>query len=218
MPRLAILTTLGEIYRRRPRGGERRFWSDGSVAIARSANVWPGPGAFEDVLAAAQRGDEGAFLSLWRWAQPLLLRWLAVVAPGHGGDIASEVWMAVARGLTSFGGGEREFTTWIFLMARRRALTATRDAARAPLNLGPQDVTRALSTASGAAAVNSAVSLIRTLPPDEAEVVALRVIAGFSLWETALVVGKSEAEVSTLFLHGLGALMRRLEHNSQLRA
>ena len=36
---------------------------------------------FPAVLAAAQRGDEGAFTVLWRDGNPALLRYLKVIAP-----------------------------------------------------------------------------------------------------------------------------------------
>ena len=39
---------------------------------------------FQAVLAAAQGGDEGAFSALWRDANPALLRYLRVIAPGGG--------------------------------------------------------------------------------------------------------------------------------------
>ena len=44
--------------------------------------------AFEDVLARHGAGDERAFAPVWRWMNPPLLRWLAVVAPGS----ASRTW------------------------------------------------------------------------------------------------------------------------------
>src|SRR3954467_11518676 len=45
-----------------------------------------GTGSFEEVLANAVGGDERAFALLWRWANPSLIRWLSVVAPGTGDD------------------------------------------------------------------------------------------------------------------------------------
>jgi len=37
---------------------------------------------FADLLAAAQGGSEAAFSRLWRNANPALLRYLRVIAPG----------------------------------------------------------------------------------------------------------------------------------------
>src|SRR5579859_6210124 len=75
---------------------------------------------FADVLAAAQHGDEGAFARLWHDAQPALLRYLRVIAPGAAEDIAAETWAQVVRGLATFRGDERNWRAWLFTTARRR--------------------------------------------------------------------------------------------------
>ena len=54
---------------------------------------------FPAVLAAAQRGDEGAFTALWRDGNPALLRYLKVIAPESAEDVTAETWVTVVRGL-----------------------------------------------------------------------------------------------------------------------
>jgi RNA polymerase sigma-70 factor (ECF subfamily) len=177
--------------------------------------VWVGPGAFEDVLDEARRGDESAFAVLWRWLHPPLLRWLGVVVPAGVDDVASEVWLSVVRGLDSFDGGEQEFRGWLFTIARRRALDWARRRRRQPATTGlegvevaaPGDANEALWAE---AEVEAALALLRQLRPDQAEVVALRVIAGLTVTETAAVVNKSEGAVRVSCHRGLRALARRL--------
>jgi RNA polymerase sigma-70 factor (ECF subfamily) len=176
---------------------------------------WVGPGAFEDVLKRARTGDESAFAVLWRWLHPPLLRWLGVVAPDGGDDVASEVWLSVVRGLDSFEGGEREFRGWVFTIARRRAVDWARHRRRQPVTaiLNGVDMAApvdASETLLADAAIEAAVSLLRELSPDQAEVVALRVIAGLTVTETASVVNKSDGAVRVLCHRGLRALARRL--------
>jgi RNA polymerase sigma-70 factor, ECF subfamily len=176
---------------------------------------WAGSGAFEDVLEQARSGDEAAFAMLWRWLHPPLLRWLGVVAPVGVDDVASEVWLSVVRGLDSFEGGERQFRGWVFTIARRRAIDWARHRRRQPAITtldgvdvaAPAEASEALWPDAGVEAV---VALLRELRADQAEVVALRMIAGLTVTETATVVNKSDGAVRVLCHRGLRALARRL--------
>jgi RNA polymerase sigma-70 factor (ECF subfamily) len=176
-----------------------------------AVEAWGGAGSFEEVLSDAVGGDERAFARLWRWANPSLIRWLGVVAPGAGDDLASDVWISVIRGLDSFRGGEREFRAWFFTIARRRVIDASRHRRRRPQTVtlegidapNPLDV---VETVAGDAAVAAAIGYLRQLRPDQAEVVALRVIGGLSVPEVAAVVGRTDAAVRVLCHRGLRTL------------
>ena len=178
--------------------------------------AWGRREAFEDVLASACAGDDRAFALLWRWMNPPLLRWLAVVAPGSGEDVASEVWLSVTRGIAAFDGGEGDFRGWVFTVARRRAIDWARRRARQPRLataagvdvVDPAAISSVLVDAETALA--SALALLQQLTPDQREVVALRVIAGMTVSETAAVVNKSEGAVRVLSHRGLRLLADRL--------
>ena len=70
---------------------------------------------------------------------------------------------------------------------------------------GPNDPSEEVSEAT---AIEAAIALLRRLTPDRAEVVALRVIAGLTVAETAAVVEKSEGAVRVLCHRALRALER----------
>jgi len=88
--------------------------------------------ASDEVLAAARAGDDVSFGEIWRWLHLPLVRWLSVVASGDVEDIASEVWLSIARNLASFRGDERDFRGWVFTIARRRAIDWRRHRQRQP--------------------------------------------------------------------------------------
>lgn len=75
---------------------------------------------FPALLRAAAGGDQAAFAQLWRDTHPPLLRYLRVVARDASDDVASDVWLEVARGLARFRGEEQEFRGWVFTLARRQ--------------------------------------------------------------------------------------------------
>ena len=177
---------------------------------------------FDSVLAAAVGGDEQAFARLWRDLHPALLRYLRVVASEAAEDVASETWLEVVRGLGGFIGDETGFRSWVFTIARHRALDDHRRRARrltVPLpvelavrwqgDIDPADqVVEGLST-------RAALAVIAQLPHDQAEVVVLRVVAGLGTEQVARILGKRPGAVRVLAHRGLRRLAERLEADQQ---
>jgi RNA polymerase sigma-70 factor (ECF subfamily) len=175
-----------------------------------------GPG-FGETLAGARDGDEHAFALLWRDLNPAVLRYLRVVAPATAEDTAADVWLEVCRGLGRFRGNEAGFRSWVFTVARLRAIDAGRQAARRPVRPVPPDqlpdrpaADDPAEAAVEAQATREALALIATLPPDQAEVVALRVIAGLDAAQVGEIVGKRPGTVRVLAHRGLRRLAQHL--------
>ena len=170
---------------------------------------------FAQAIDAARQGDERALAALWRELQPALLRYLRAVDPGAAEDIASDTWVEVTRRLDRFSGGEREFRGWLFTIARHRLIDARRRAARhrtAPVAWLPDrpglddpaaDVLVDLST-------RASLRLVSELPPEQAEAVRLRVMAGLDTDQVAAIMGKQPGNVRVLSHRGLRNLARRL--------
>jgi RNA polymerase sigma-70 factor (ECF subfamily) len=180
--------------------------------------------SFQAVLAAAAGGDEQAFAVLWRDLQPALLRYLQVMARGAADDLASETWLRVIRGLDRFEGDEAAFRAWVFTAARHRAIDRWRRNARRADEPVPLDafVDRPAADDPAAAAVEAissraAVAMIATLPPDQAEVVLLRVVAGLDVAEVAAITGKRPGSVRVLAHRGLRRLAERVGEDVRVR-
>ncbi len=172
---------------------------------------------FPEVLRAAASGDGAAFATLWRDIHPPMLRYLWVASGDAAEDLASEVWLEVARGLARFKGGEHEFRSWLFTMARRRVIDRHRYQARHPVSptgdIEPLDRPAADDTFSAAVegiSTGAALALIATLPRDQAEIIVLRVVVGLDAAEVARIVGKSPGAVRVAAHRGLRALSARL--------
>jgi RNA polymerase sigma-70 factor (ECF subfamily) len=154
---------------------------------------------FSLTLASAQRGDEIAFACLFRDVQPALLRYLHVITP-EAEDVAGETWLQVVKGLPGFRGGEEAFRAWLFTIARHRAVDAGRSRSRrsdVPLAAPLEQPTTpdAAELALEAISTRSVVALIKTLPPDHAEIIMLRVVAGLEAADVARIVGKTPGAV-----------------------
>jgi RNA polymerase sigma-70 factor (ECF subfamily) len=172
---------------------------------------------FPAVLQAASRGDQEAFGRLWHDLQPRMLRYFMVAAPAAAEDLASETWLGVVRGLDRFRGNEPSFRAWVFTIARHEVLEWRRRAARrvtedVPMN-GPPE--RAAPDDPAAAALDdlstrAALAMVATLPPDQAEAVVLRVVAGLGVDRVAAIMGKRPGTVRVLTHRGLRRLAERL--------
>jgi RNA polymerase sigma-70 factor (ECF subfamily) len=179
--------------------------------------------SFEAVLAAAADGDELAFRAIWRDLQPALLRYLNAFAPGSGEDLASETWLRVVKGLPSFSGDERAFRAWVFTIARHRAVDRWRRGTRRHDELVPLDALAHLpapddpaGTVVDAISGQAAVAMIAALPPDQAEVVLLRVVAGLDVAEVAAITGKRPGNVRVLAHRALRRLAEQLAQQSRV--
>jgi len=172
---------------------------------------------FDSVLVAAQTGAEWAVSSLYRDLHPAVLRYLRTQDPGEGEDLASDTWLDVARSLARFRGNEEDFRRWVFAIARRRLIDFRRRSRRrrtdpvpaAAMNDSPASGDTETEALEGMTTA-SALARIAKLPPDQAEVVLLRVVAGFSAKEVGLMMGKRPGTVRVLQHRALANLARDL--------
>jgi len=172
---------------------------------------------FPAVLGAAASGDEEAFGRLWHDLQPRLLRYFTVAAPAAAEDLASETWLAVVGGIDRFRGNEPAFRAWVFTIARHEVLDWHRRAARRPSEDPPAtgQVERAAPDDPAADALEglstqAALAVVATLPPDQAEAIVLRVVAGLGVDQVASLMGKRPGTVRVLTHRGLRKLAQRL--------
>jgi RNA polymerase sigma-70 factor (ECF subfamily) len=172
--------------------------------------------AFEGVLAAAREGAEWAVAALYRDLQPSLLGYLRAVEPGDADDLASEVWLGVGRNLGRFDGDEAAFRGWTFTIARRRVVDLRRRRTRRRTEATPTEELAAIPghDDTEGAAVHAADAdevrrrIVELLPPDQADVVLLRVVGGLSADQVAEALGKRAGAVRVLQHRALRTLAR----------
>ena len=168
---------------------------------------------FTTVLSAAQSGSEDAFAALWRAANPVLLRYLRVIAPDAAEDIAAETWIQVMRGLAAFRGNESDWRAWLFTVARRRAIDETRRRSRRPTTALDDVAVTQLPSAPDTAELamqnlgtERAITLVSALPPLQAEVIMLRVVGGLDTETVARLLGRSSGAIRVAAHRGLRRL------------
>jgi RNA polymerase sigma-70 factor, ECF subfamily len=170
----------------------------------------------EAVIERARDGDREALGQLWRAYNHLLLRYFRGKGMAEPDDLASTVWLEVANGLHRFEGRELDFRRWLFTIAARRRIDDIRASKRRDRQNERHEEWRAPVTALSAAdesdqadALDRALALVRSLPPDQAEAVLLRVVADLSVTEVAAILGRREGTIRVLVHRGLRRLAER---------
>src|SRR6266511_2582896 len=155
---------------------------------------------FATTVAAAQAGAEWALAELYGDLHPRILRYARALEPAEAEDLASDIWLDVARGLGRFEGDDRAFRAWAFTIARRRLVDLRRRRARR--EAVPTPVER-LAERGGIGDVE-----------EEAEVVLLRILGGLSVREVAAITGKRPGTVRVLQHRALRRLAREVRREA----
>lgn len=172
---------------------------------------------FARILRSAQCGNENAFAALWKEFNPTLRRYLSVMAGQAADDIAADTWSVVASSLGRFEGDESGFRVWLFTIARHRHIDMRRRETRRRESVFDEnelsmsaDTQNVEALAAEAVGTEAALRLIASLPPDQAEAVALRVIAGLDVARVADMMGRPPSGVRVLTHRGLKKLAATL--------
>jgi RNA polymerase sigma-70 factor, ECF subfamily len=172
------------------------------------------------VLDAAIEGEHWALTALFRAYQPPLLRYLRAHQRDMADDLASEIWVAVARRLGDFVGDERGFRSWLFTIARHRVIEHRRNAARRRTDpVSHEGLDRPMASVHTADPADAVVEyltaeqaidlLIADLTPSQTEAVLLRVVAGLDVMEVARLMDRSPESVRVLCHRALRRLAIR---------
>jgi RNA polymerase sigma-70 factor, ECF subfamily len=172
---------------------------------------------FQRHLAAARTGDNAAMTVLFREHHPRLSRFVRAAEPRAADDLLGEVWLAVAGGLHTFDGDAQAFRAWIFAIARRRIADHRRRGVRRKTEPASEEVfghVPALDDAERTALENlsgqdAAALVAAVLPPEQAEVILLRVLGDLATEDVARLLGRSTNWVRVTQHRGLRRLVER---------
>ena len=163
-------------------------------------------------LDAARRGDRDALAELWRTHQAPLLRYLRARRTQSPDDVASQVWVDIAKSIDRFEGDDDDFRRWLFTIAHRRSVDEIRRSVRRS-----GLAVRAADHAVGAdvehdrhGALDRAIAMVSTLPDNLGEAVMLRVVNDLPIADVAAVMGTTEGNVRVLVHRGLVRLRRKM--------
>jgi RNA polymerase sigma-70 factor (ECF subfamily) len=142
-----------------------------------------------ELLVAARAGDREALAALWRDHHPALLRYLRARRSPAPDDVASQVWIDVARSIDRFEGDLTDFRRWLFTIAHRRSVDEQYEQHTA---------------------LDRAIALVATLPDAQAEAVMLFVVNELPAADVAEIMQTTEGNVRVLVHRGVTRLRRRI--------
>jgi RNA polymerase sigma-70 factor (ECF subfamily) len=159
--------------------------------------------------------DMSAFSVLYERYATQVYRYLLVrVGNVHDAqDLTSQTFMAAMKGLKSFH-GQSPFGAWLLGIARNKAADLFRQ--RRPVS----ELDEAVETAESGEdmdelidkqmAVEKIASKLKTISPDRAEALSLRLFGGLEVNEIAQIMKKQESAVRMLVFRGLRDLQAQL--------
>jgi RNA polymerase sigma-70 factor (ECF subfamily) len=163
------------------------------------------PPTLRDLAALARREGGDAAEALLGRVRQLALRYARARLGRFGAedvaqDVAQEVCMAVHTGLRTYDDRGLPFEAFVYAIAARKVADAQRQLIRGPeavaelpdgveLGAGPEHVALVRDEAG------RAMTLIRTLPTQQQEILTLRVAVGMSTEETAAALGMTAGAI-----------------------
>lgn len=171
--------------------------------------------AFPAVLLAAQAGARWACTNLWVDHAPAVSAFLRARGSSEPEDLTSEVFLTVFDRLDSFSGDEADFRTFVFTIAYRRLVDELRRRSKRGHTVewdDELDVRRSPSAeqeAMGNLADASTRALLDGLPPDQRNVMVLRIIGDLTVEQIAEILGKRPGAVKALQRRALEALRKK---------
>jgi RNA polymerase sigma-70 factor (ECF subfamily) len=126
-------------------------------------------------------------------------------------DVAQEVCMAIVTALPTYEERGLPFEAFVYTITSRKLADAQRAAMRGPAPVadipdGPSDGPSPESVAIMRDDAATAMTLMRQLPPQQREILTLRVAVGMSTEETAAALGMSTGAVRVAQHRALGKL------------
>lgn len=176
----------------------------------------------DDVLPAAQAGQAWALRVLYDELSPRVHGYLRTRGASEPEDLTSEVFLAVFPRLATVTGGAAGLRTLVFSVAHARLVDDLRRQSRRQPNVpliptqadGGHDTRTAPSAEDEAMdrlAGERARELLAVLPPDQRDVLALRILSDLTVEQVAAVIGRSAGAVKQLQRRGLVTLRAHLQ-------
>jgi RNA polymerase sigma factor (sigma-70 family) len=176
---------------------------------------------FEGVLQAARLGADWAWTQIYRDLSPSVLRYLRAQGAKEPEDLLGDVFLCIVRAIATFEGTEPEFRAWVFKCSRNALIDSWRREGRRPVEYVPSELLVGAGEADSAEAeamrrlaYDRVQATLGTLSRHQREVIFLRVVAGLSIDEVAIVLGRSPGSVKSLQSRGLATLRREISREA----
>lgn len=205
------------VVKTRSGGSEPEPASDRDLAVSSATDQAEGDRLIA-LVELARAGDADAFGMLYDHYQGSVYRFLyyRVGSVALAEDLTSETFFRALRSMSSFRWQGKDFGAWLMTIARNLT-TDHFKASRTRLESTTEDMSPHDSATDGpevavlATLTNEALlAALKKLPPEQQECLIMRFLQGFSIAETAQVLGRSDGAIKQLQLRAVRNLAKLL--------
>jgi RNA polymerase sigma-70 factor (ECF subfamily) len=174
---------------------------------------------FASVLSAAQAGAPWASTRIWVEHAPAVAAFLRARGSREPDDLTSEVFLTVFERIRDFSGDAAAFRSFVFSVAYRRLVDELRmrsrrgETAEWTPERDPRWASSAEDEATGRVGDARARALLDELPPDQRDVMVLRIVADLTVEQVAEVLHKRSGAVKALQRRALENLRKKMASN-----
>ena len=167
-------------------------------------------------LDEARAGNQAAYAELWRRLSPAVCGYLRAKGAGDPDATTNEVFLGAFEALPGFVGDADQFRGLLFTIAQRRLVDELRRRSRRVVEVAwsPELDDRPDHSAEHHVLLGDgereARTLLDGLPPDQRDVMMLRIFGDLTVDQIATTLGKSAGAVKQLQRRGLENLRRRV--------
>jgi RNA polymerase sigma-70 factor, ECF subfamily len=175
---------------------------------------------FEEVLAAAQRGDERALETIYRDLSPLVLGYLRSNGAREPDDLTSEVFVALVRNIPGFSGSRSRSGRGCSRSPTAASSTSsgigpggprTRHGCPTRCRPGWPPTRHRRGRGPRRPRERAGQRCLSHLTDDQRAVITLRILADVPIKDVAAILGKPETAVKSLQHRALASLARRID-------
>jgi RNA polymerase sigma factor (sigma-70 family) len=144
---------------------------------------------------------------IFRALAPSVLGYLRAAGAQDAENMAGDVFLAVAKGLRRFNGAETDLRGWVFTIAHHKLIDERRRMARRKI---VRRAARPSDSYEDAPFDPGVTAALRTLTPEQLEIVTLRFVADLPLGTVAKITERSVEAVKAMQHRALESLARVL--------
>lgn len=174
------------------------------------------------MLLAAQAGAPWASTQIWVEHAPAVAAFLRARGSREPEDLTSEVFLTVFERIRDFSGDGAAFRSFVFSVAYRRLVDELRmrsrrgETAEWTAERDPRRASSAEDEATARVGDARARALLDQLPPDQRDVMVLRIVADLTVEQVAEVLHKRAGAVKALQRRALENLRKKMASNGTL--
>ena len=163
---------------------------------------------FESILGAAQTGADWAWRRIYDDLGGTLVGYFRSQGVGDPEALASETLMRLARSVGGFAGSYEQFRSWVFTVAHNLLIDERRKQSRRLTEVSPNSTAELVGGDVEQETIEHLANdwvaeALGILTDDQREVIALRILEGFTIGQTADITEKRPGAVKAAQRRGL---------------